>query len=97
VCVWRKTSRSPGDGRGRNLQEKGEFEYVDPTGGETLQSVVGDRGPLEHLLAADGDLLDNDGSLIVHDAERPPAFLGYMRRLPLLLFCYCGRWVARMV
>src|SRR5215470_7516969 len=29
-------------------------------GGRTLNIVAGDRVPLDHLLAADGDLLDND-------------------------------------
>ena len=37
-------------------------------GGWTLQSVAGDRVPLDHLLAADSDLLDNDAYLVVHDA-----------------------------
>jgi hypothetical protein len=44
-------------------------------GGGTLQSVAGDRVPLDHLLAADSDLLNNDAYLIVHDASLPPAFL----------------------
>src|SRR4029453_3097973 len=37
----------------------------------TLQSVAGDRVPLDHLLAADSDLLDNDAQLIVHDVRAP--------------------------
>jgi hypothetical protein len=41
----------------------------------TLQSVAGDRVTLDHLLAADSDLFDNDASLIVHDAQLPPGFL----------------------
>ncbi len=40
-------------------------------GCETLQSVAGKRVPLDHLLATDSDLLDNDASLVVHDAIAP--------------------------
>jgi hypothetical protein len=34
----------------------------------TPQSVTGDRVPLDHFLAADSDLLNNDAQLVVHDA-----------------------------
>ena len=37
-------------------------------GGGTLNIVAGDRVPLEHLLAVDSDLLDNDAYRVVHDA-----------------------------
>src|SRR5438128_965441 len=41
----------------------------------TLQSVAGDRVPLDHLLAADSDLLGNDAQLIVHDVIAPSSVL----------------------
>jgi hypothetical protein len=37
-------------------------------GGWTLKSIAGNRLALDYLLAADSDLLDNNASLIVHDA-----------------------------
>ena len=41
----------------------------------TLQSGVGDRVPLDHLLAADSDLLDNDAKLVVHEVIAPSSVL----------------------
>src|SRR5215510_7387619 len=67
----------------------------------TLQSVAGDRVPLDHLLAADSDLLNDDVQLVVHDASLPPVFLYWesiSRPQTQQPFCYasatcCGRYV----